>query len=124
MAPPDFSKKTKRLLAERAGQRCSAPFCDRLTSGTGKPTSPPPPPKKEGVFQGEAQLSTGEIQDLADAIPDLSKATAGYDLKFHLSIELGWEGDAPASKATSWRWNGHWRIPALTGANGNSRKYQ
>jgi hypothetical protein len=31
--PPDFSHKTVRLLAERAGQRCSNPQCGSPTSG-------------------------------------------------------------------------------------------
>jgi len=41
----------------------------------------------------EAQLQTHELQDLADALGDLGKATAGYDLRFDVRIELG--GDPP-----------------------------
>lgn len=33
MAPPDFNKRTIRILSERAGLRCSSPFCGRLTTG-------------------------------------------------------------------------------------------
>ncbi len=32
-SPPDFSADVVRLLAERAGQRCSNPICGRSTSG-------------------------------------------------------------------------------------------
>src|SRR5262249_9782372 len=31
----DFTKPVQRLLAERAGYRCSVPFCNRLTVGPG-----------------------------------------------------------------------------------------
>jgi len=33
MAPPDFTKETIRILSERAGLRCSGPFCGRSTTG-------------------------------------------------------------------------------------------
>jgi hypothetical protein len=45
------------------------------------------------VRVAEARLKTHEIQDLADALGDLGKATAGYDLQFSVRVELG--GDPP-----------------------------
>lgn len=33
MAPPDFNKRTIQILSERAGLRCSSPFCGRPTTG-------------------------------------------------------------------------------------------
>jgi hypothetical protein len=44
---------------------------------------------KPGVRVTEADLKPHEIQDLADVLRKLGKATAGYDIKFHLKIELG-----------------------------------
>ncbi len=59
------------------------------------PTAPPiiTPKPMPGVHVAEAELETYELQDLADALGDLGKAAAGYDLKFHVRIELG--GDPP-----------------------------
>ena len=37
----------------------------------------------------EARLKTHELQDLADALGELGKATAGYDLQVAVRIELG-----------------------------------
>lgn len=41
----------------------------------------------------EAKLKAYELQDLADAAGDLGKATAGYELRFSVRIELA--GDPP-----------------------------
>ena len=55
------------------------------------PTEPPKPlpPPKPGVQVAEAELEMHQLQDLADNLGDLGKATAGYDLKLHVRIELG-----------------------------------
>lgn len=54
-----------------------------------QPPPPPSTPVQPGVLAADANLSIGQIQDLADAIADLSKAAAGLDMKFRLHIELG-----------------------------------
>ena len=53
-------------------------------------------PPKPGVRVAEADLRPNDIQDLADAMGELTAAAAGNELKFHLRIELG--GAAPASE--------------------------
>jgi len=53
------------------------------------PPPPPPPTVKPGVRVTEAELKPHEIQDLADVLGEIGKVTAGYDMKFHLKIELG-----------------------------------
>ncbi|MEW5869079.1 MAG: DUF499 domain-containing protein [Chloroflexota bacterium] len=58
------------------------------------PPLPPAQPLKPGVRVAEADLRPSEIQDLADAMGELTAAAAGNELKFHLRIELG--GAAPA----------------------------
>jgi len=58
-----------------------------------EPPKPLPPPPRPGVRVAEAQLQTHEFQDLADALGELGKAVAGYDLRFDVRIELG--GDPP-----------------------------
>ncbi len=52
-------------------------------------TLPPVTTPKPGVLMAEAELQTGEIQNLAEVVGDIVKAAAGYDLKFGLRIELG-----------------------------------
>lgn len=54
------------------------------------PAAPPKPPvgPPPGTRVAEAELEIHQLQDLADAIGDLGKATAGYDLKLHVHIEL------------------------------------
>jgi len=51
-----------------------------------KPPSPPPPPKD--VMITEAYLEPSQIQDLADQIPEITKAAAGQDFKYHIRMEL------------------------------------
>ncbi|MBN1889264.1 MAG: hypothetical protein JW850_14820, partial [Thermoflexales bacterium] len=59
------------------------------------PGEAPPPlkPSKPGVRLGEAELKTNELQDLGDAMEELGKAAAGYDLRLHVRVELS--GDPP-----------------------------
>jgi hypothetical protein len=55
------------------------------------PTTPSiyKPEPKPGIRVAETELETFELQDLADVLGSLVKAAAGYDLKFHVRIELG-----------------------------------
>jgi len=55
-------------------------------------------PKPKGLLVAEATLLANGIQDLADQIPDITKAAVGNDLKFSLRIEFGGE-TAPAPEA-------------------------
>ncbi len=59
----------------------------------------PPPPSAAGKRHAavEADLTAAEIQDLADAVGEVKKAAAGYDLKFRLRIEVGTEDEPPSS---------------------------
>ena len=58
------------------------------------PEITPKPMMKPGVHTAEAELETHELQDLADVVGDLVKATVGYDLKIVVRIKLS--GDPPA----------------------------
>jgi hypothetical protein len=49
---------------------------------------PAPPQPAPGVLVAEADLRLNEIQDLADAIANIGQAAVGFDLKFHLRLEL------------------------------------
>ena len=40
------------------------------------------------MLVAEADLRLNEIQDLADSIASIGQAAVGYDLKFHLRLEL------------------------------------
>jgi len=40
------------------------------------------------MLVAEADLRLNEIQDLADSIANISQAAVGFDLKFHLRLEL------------------------------------
>ena len=53
------------------------------------PTPPPSVPPKSGVRLAQAELQLNQLQDLSDAAGELKSATAGYDLKFRIEIELG-----------------------------------
>ena len=59
----------------------------------GEPPKVAPSKPKPGVRVAEARLQTHELQDLADALGDLGKATAGHDLRLSVRIELS--GDPP-----------------------------
>ncbi len=52
------------------------------------PPPPPPPPPPIGKWVAEADLQPSQIQDLAEAMGDLLKAAVGYEINFHLRIEL------------------------------------
>jgi hypothetical protein len=59
-----------------------------------------PPPiaaqkTKFGVKVAEAELRANELQDLADAVGDITKAAAGHELKFSVRIDLGGEKVPP-----------------------------
>ena len=54
----------------------------------GEPPRPPKPEFKLGVRVGEAELQPFELQDLADALGDLCKAAAGYELKLRVRVQL------------------------------------
>ncbi len=58
-----------------------------LGEGEGKPFEPKP----KGLLIAEAVLEANGIQDLADQIPDVTKAAVGNDLKFNLRVEFGGE---------------------------------
>ena len=55
----------------------------------GEPPKVTPPKPKPGVRVAEGRLKTHELQDLADALGELGKATAGYDLQLSVRVELG-----------------------------------
>jgi hypothetical protein len=87
---------------------CGAWPCDATGAGTlrlrvaSTPTTPPGPvpgpgPAKPGVRVGEADLSPGQVQDLAEVMGDLLKAKAGYELTFHLRVEIAGKQPPPDS---------------------------
>ena len=49
---------------------------------------PRPKPPKPGGQSAEASLNTHQIQDLADAVGELTQTAAGHDLNFHVRIEV------------------------------------
>lgn len=58
-----------------------------------EPPIPPVPPIAPGTLVAQAELRPDEIQNLAESMGDLLKATAGLDLKFSLRIELSGDGE-------------------------------
>jgi hypothetical protein len=52
------------------------------------PGKPPPPPQLPGVRVADADLDIGQFQDLADQLGEVKKASAGFELKLHVRIEL------------------------------------
>lgn len=58
---------------------------------------PPEPPRPTGVFIAEAELTTGQIQDLADQIGEVVRAAAGHDLRFRVRVQVG-DGAKPIPK--------------------------
>ena len=44
-----------------------------------------------------ADLRANELQDLAEAMGDITKAAAGHDIKYTVRIDLGGEKPAPDS---------------------------
>lgn len=57
-----------------------------------------PRPVPYGAYTAEAELRPAEIQNLADVIGDLIKATAGLSLSFRVQIELSGDGGQPVSE--------------------------
>jgi hypothetical protein len=53
-----------------------------------KPPTPRTPEPKPGLLIAESYLEPNQIQDLADQIPEITKAAAGQDLKYYVRIEL------------------------------------
>lgn len=51
--------------------------------------------RRAGAKNASAELRTNELQDLVDSIADLTKAAAGYELKYHIRLELGGEKAVP-----------------------------
>jgi hypothetical protein len=81
--PPDSGPWPSDLAGARAV---------RLRLPAGLPSPPPaaPPPRTSpGALVAQAALQPGEIQDLSDRVADLKKAAAGFELRFHLRVELG-----------------------------------
>jgi len=63
------------------------------------PASQPQVPVRAGVLTAEADLSTNEIQNLADVVGRLTLASVGHELTFHLRVELGGANPAPPEGA-------------------------
>jgi hypothetical protein len=55
------------------------------------PTGVPPPPPPDGMLRGEAELSIGQIQDLAEVVAGIKQAAIGHGIRFVLVVELGGE---------------------------------
>jgi len=66
---------------------------------TGTPPPPPPPPPPPGVWRAEAELSVGQIQDLADVVGEVKQGAVGHGITFRLIVELGREKPAPTEVA-------------------------
>ena len=67
----------------------------RIPSVVIPPVPLPPPPSKPGSKVAEAELRPNEIQDLAEIVGELIAATVGYELTFHLRVELSGETSLP-----------------------------
>jgi hypothetical protein len=50
------------------------------------------------ILVAEADLRPNEIQDLAERLPEIRKATATSNLKLHFRLELDGLGKAPAGE--------------------------
>jgi len=53
-----------------------------------------------GVLVAETDLRLNEIQDLADSIATIGQAAVGFDLKFHLRLELSGASRPPDDVVT------------------------
>lgn len=60
-----------------------------------EPPAPPTPPVPPGMVVAESNLRPDEIQNLAEVMGDMLKATAGLELKFKLRIELSGDSEVP-----------------------------
>jgi hypothetical protein len=52
------------------------------------------------VLVAEADLRLNEIQDLADSVANISQAAVGFDLKWHLRLELSGAARPPDDVVT------------------------
>jgi hypothetical protein len=62
----------------------------RVSSAKGGPEMPKPGPEipQDVRVSGEAVLGPNQVQDLAEAVQDLLKAAAGYDVSFHVKLQV------------------------------------
>ena len=58
----------------------------------------PDPPIPSGVLVATADLEAHGIQDLAEQIPEITKAAVGTDLNFNIRVEFG--GETPPDPDT------------------------
>jgi len=79
------------LAADSGSWPCEYAGAQKVKLGLPKVAPPPPPVVRPGVRVAEADLKANEIQDLADAIGELTRLATGCDLKLRLHIELGGE---------------------------------
>ncbi|MCL6450268.1 MAG: hypothetical protein K6T75_03125 [Acetobacteraceae bacterium] len=74
------------LAPESTGWPCEAGEAGALRLRL--PSEPPPARPKPQSLTAEAHLRVGQLQDLAENLPQIIKAAAGLNLKFHLRVEL------------------------------------
>jgi hypothetical protein len=74
---------------------CSYPEAGNLKLRVPKAELPGAQQPKPGVKSASAELRSSELQDLAEAVAEITKAAAGHDLKYFVRIELGGEKSAP-----------------------------
>ena len=89
--PCDFAGARHVLLVVPAGDTTGAR--GRQPDKTARP----------GLLAAEAILEANGIQDLADQIPEITKAAIGNDLKFSVRVEFG--GEEPPSAEAVDRFN-------------------
>ena len=70
------------------------PADDKLRDRGRQPDAMKPP----GLLTADAMLEANGIQDLADQIPEITKAAIGNDLKFNVRVEFGGK-EPPAAEA-------------------------
>ncbi len=61
------------------------PAGGKISEEEGKPLTPKP----QGMLVAETVLEANGIQNLADQIPDITKAAVGNKLKFNIRVEFG-----------------------------------
>lgn len=74
---------------------CAYPDAGNLKLRVPKGEAPGAQEPKAGVKTARAELRGNELQDLAEAIAEITKVAAGHDLKYFVRIELGGEKPAP-----------------------------
>jgi hypothetical protein len=79
---------------------CSYPEAGNLTLRVPKGEVPGVQERKPGVKSASAELRGNELQDLAEAVAEITKAAAGHDLKYLVRIDLGGEKPAPDQVVT------------------------